>query len=364
MIRSLLVAFLVWLVPFVGLAQDHPQDKPPDAPLSVETVGLEPTVATTGDVITATFRVRFRNLIEDGREVMVLEDRMDPEKLAVAPFEGVGLDVRKRQVDDEHIWDFVYRFRLVNPEKGIQLLGRITFYWLVRDIGQNIEEAQVFQSETEPLQLRYVSTITEEPVLNIRDTIELGNFAGRAALFRTVAWVVAPLPLVLWAAGLVLALRRRPLAADTLARRPSEETDEAHTGLTAPPTPWQARRDLRRQLSALGDLSAGSDELFDVERRLVISLREYLKVEEPRLNPGDTAKEIKRYVDTTLGAGRREDILRALARRLVGYQNDLERGAASIGDPATEAREVESLLHGLRLRARAGNRLRKVVGRG
>jgi hypothetical protein len=362
--RAGAIALAVWLVSAVVLAQGHPAEEGlGDAPLSVETVGAEPTVVKTGDVFTATFRVRFKDLVDRGKEIVVLEDRMDPEKLSVAPFEAVGLEVRKRQVDDESMWDFVYRFRIVNPNRGIQVLGRVTFYWLLRDLGQKIEEAQVFQAETEPLQIRYVSTLTEEAVLDIRDAIELGSFGRRATLFRTVAWAVAPLPVVWWAVGFVLAARRRTQA---VAPGPKTEDDLPEAAVPAPPSVVRARRNLRRHLRTLSDSSAAENdrELEELERRLVVSLREYLMVEVPSLNPGDTAREIKRHFDTRLDGGRRAEALKALAERLVAYQDDLERGTrTSLTDPAAEAREIGSLLQHLRPHVRAVDRLRRMLGR-
>ena len=46
------------------------------APVNVETLEIEPTVAKTGDLITQTYRVRFPDLIHEGREVIILEDRV------------------------------------------------------------------------------------------------------------------------------------------------------------------------------------------------------------------------------------------------------------------------------------------------
>ena len=51
------------------------------APVSVETLEIEPTVVKTGDLIIQTYRVRFPDLINEGREVIILEDRMAPENL-------------------------------------------------------------------------------------------------------------------------------------------------------------------------------------------------------------------------------------------------------------------------------------------
>jgi hypothetical protein len=362
---AFLTAVLVLVCAGAASAQDHPREEPPDLPLTVETVGLEPTVAKTGDSITATFRVRFRDLVDEGKEIIVLEDRMAPDKLSVAPFEGTGLKVAKRQAGDQHIWDFVYTFRIVNPNKGIHVLGRVTFYWLIRDVGQNVEEARVLQSETDPLQLRYVTTLTEDATLNIRDSIELGNFASRARVLRAVAWTVAPLPLVLWAATFAMALRRRkPQGA---AMRPRAEEDEhLEVAIEAPPTLGRARRTLLGELNTLGEAAPSEDarELLGLERRLVIALRDYLRAEVPGLHSGDTAREIKQFIDAgPMGEAHRE-ILGALAGRLVAYQRDLERGTPSaLGDPAAEAREVEALLRSFGPRARALARVRKAIGR-
>ena len=66
--------------------------------LTVETVGIEPTVAMTGDILIATYRVRFQDLIAQGKEIVVVEDRMTPDKLPLVPFEALGLDVDKQQI--------------------------------------------------------------------------------------------------------------------------------------------------------------------------------------------------------------------------------------------------------------------------
>ena len=96
--RVAIVTFLVALVlARSGAAQ---------APVGVETLELEPTVVKTGDVITQIYRLRFPDLVSEGREIIILEDRMVPENLPVHPFEAVSLNVEQRQIEDEHIWDF------------------------------------------------------------------------------------------------------------------------------------------------------------------------------------------------------------------------------------------------------------------
>ena len=87
-------------------------------PLSIETIGIEPTVAMTGDILTATYRVRFQDLIAQGKEIVVIEDRMAPDKLPLAPFEAVGLEVEKHQIGPEHVWEFRYRAADCGAEEG------------------------------------------------------------------------------------------------------------------------------------------------------------------------------------------------------------------------------------------------------
>ena len=65
------------------------------SPVQVETLEIEPTVVKTGDVITQVYRVRFPDLIAQGREIIILEDRMVPENLPIHPFEAVSLEIRQ-----------------------------------------------------------------------------------------------------------------------------------------------------------------------------------------------------------------------------------------------------------------------------
>lgn len=333
-----------------GSTQDLPHASLGEVPVTVETLDLAPTVVTTGDVVTQTYRVRFPDLIANGKEIIILEDRMVPESLPVHPFEGLSLDIQKSRVGDEHIWNFVYGFRLITPEKAVYVLPSFSFYYLVRDLGEEIEDAEVQQIEGGQGLVRYVATITDLPVLDIRDTVELGEFSGRVTLFRTIVLTVAPLPLVIWL-FLLVRLARRPKMVSLEAVKTAEELERLDAQIQAPPSIWAARRNLRRYLKALGLIIPTHDNgtaLRDLERTLVISTREYLQAELPNLNPGDTAKEIMLHIEG-LHDGVRKDGLVALASRLVVYQSGLEKGAeASIEDPAEEVRKFDEALMLLR----------------
>ena len=201
----------MFVVLFGGQSRVFGQEPVPAAgasPIQVETLELEPTVVKTGDVITQTYRLRFPDLISEGREILVLEDRMVPENLPVHPFEAVTLDVYKSQVEDEHIWDFEYGLRLIAPEKAVYVVPSFSFYYLMRDLGEDIEDAEIQQVDGGQGLVRYVSTMTDVPILDIRDSIELGEYSARATFLNTLAWTVAPLPLLIWVVFLVRLVRK------------------------------------------------------------------------------------------------------------------------------------------------------------
>ena len=319
------------------------------SPVQVETLEIEPTVVKTGDLIRQAYRVRFPDLIGEGREIIILEDRMVPENLPVHPFEGVSLEIRKRQVDDEHVWDFEYEFRLIAPEKAVYQLPGFSFYFLVRDLGQDIEDAEVQQVDGGGGLVRYVTTMADLPVLDIRDTIELGSFQGRVAFFRTFAWGVAPLPLLVWVVLLIRHVRRpKLLSEDTL--READELKLIEAQIPIPPSIWRARHNLVQQLSALDAFlpSSNGAALHDVHRGLVIATREYLQAELPELYSGDTARDIRAHIEQ-LRDGTRKEALLTLASRLVAYQQGLEQGSpVPIDDPPGEARRLIASLAQLR----------------
>ncbi len=317
-------------------------------PIAIETLEVDPTVVKTGDLITQTYRVRFPDLIDEGRELLILEDRMAPENLPVHPFEAVSLEVEKRQVEDEHIWDFAYGLRLIAPEKAVYVIPSFGFYYLIRDLGEDIEDAEIQQVDGGQRIVRYVTTMNDLPILDIRDTIELGEFSGRAAAFRTMAWTLAPLPLAIWLFLLFREARRKETVPTEVARE-LEEIERLESLVPAPPSIWEARRTLRKQIQALQEApTSDNGSLQALTCDLVIATREYLRAELPDLQSGDTARDIQRYVEG-LKDGGRKDALAVLSTRLVFYQTGLERGDGSpIADPMEEAETIDTSLTELR----------------
>ena len=117
--RAAIGAAILLLVARSGVGQEPP-------PLTVETLKPVPTVVKSGEPFLQVYRVRFPDLIGEGRELIVLEDRMAPGNVTVNPFEAISVDVAKRRVGDEHIWDFAYTLRLVNPTKGTYLVPSLS----------------------------------------------------------------------------------------------------------------------------------------------------------------------------------------------------------------------------------------------
>ena len=355
---------LLLLAPATATAQPPDPGDAAIGPVRVETLELEPTVVKTGDLILQRYRVRFPDLIDEGQEIIILEDRMAPETLPVHPFEGVSLSIDKSRVDDEHIWVFTYGFRLVDPNKMTYVLPNFSFYYLVRDLGEDIEDAEVQQVDGGQGLVRYVTTMTDEPVLAIRDTIELGSFAGRSTFFRTLAWTVAPLPMVVWMV-MLLRLARTPTPVSLEKAEEAEELALIEAQIPIPLSIWEARRNVRRQLKTLADMppSANGQTLAEVQRGLVLSFRDYLQAQLPDLYTGDTARDIHRHVEG-LADGPRRDALHTLTSRMVAYQRGLEYGEpAPIESPGDEARSLEKALSRLRPHVQVLNRMKTLVGR-
>jgi hypothetical protein len=361
---SVIALSVLFLVSAAARAQPPAVEEAPTGPVRVETLELEPTVVKTGDLITQRYRLRFPDLVAGGQEIIILEDRVAPEALPVHPFEGVSLSVEKDLVDGEYIWDFVYGFRLVDPNKMTYLLPNFSFYYLVRDLGEEIEDAEVQQVDGGQGLVRYVTSITDEPLLDIRDTIELGAFAGRATFFQTLGWAVAPLPLLLWFV-MLLRFARKPKAVSLEKQQEADELARLEAQVPVQPSIWEARRAINRELKTLQDLPSGADpeQLAGYERGMVLALRDYFLADIPELVPGDTSLEMQRHISGLKDSHRRE-VLGVLAERLVAYQRGLETdGAAPIDSPPLEADVLAGALAKLRPHVRLLNNIKSLVGR-
>ena len=357
--RAAIGAAILLLLARIGVGQEPP-------PLTVETLKPVPTVVKSGEPFLQVYRVRFPDLIGEGRELIVLEDRMAPENVTVNPFEAISVDVVKRRVGDEHIWDFAYTLRLLSPTKGTHLVPSISFFWLLRDLGATIEESEVRLINTDEVYVSYVTTVTDDLVIDIRDAVELGSFTTRATVMKAIAWTVAPLPLVVWLVMLVRLMRRPKLAGPGLVKKEDdlEGLQPASVQLSA----GQARRQLRRHLKVLGAFNhqhaQDGQAWLAMERNLVIAFKDFLWAELPELNPGDTPRDIKGYIERRVEEGSRKDALMTLASRMVVYQSGLEKGIPSpVEDVGLEASLLDQSLTQLRRPLRMWTSFTAWIGR-
>ena len=208
-----------------------------------------------------------------------------------------------------------------------------------------------------------MTTLTDVPVIDVRDTIELGSFGTQSIAFRALAWGLAPLPFVIWLVFLVRHIRR-PREVNEDEQREADELEEIESRIPVPPSLWQARRILLGRVRAIDDLLPGetSSSLHDVQRDLVIAGREFLQAELPSLHSGDTPKEICRRIEA-LRDGGRKNALMTLAQRLVAYQTGLERGEpVPIEDPVDESNQLTMSISRLRPHNRLIMRVKDTLG--
>ena len=219
---------------------------------------------------------------------------------------------------------------------------------------------------TDEVFVSYVTTVTDDPVIDIRDAVELGSFTTRATVMKAIAWTVAPLPLVVWLFMLVRLMRRPRLAGPGLVKQ--EDDLEALQAASGQLSAGQARRQLRRHLKVLGAFNhqhaPDGQALLAMERNLVISFKDLLWAELPELNPGDTPKDMKGYIERRVEEGSRKDALMTLASRMVVYQSGLEKGIPSpVEDVDLEAKLLDQSLAQLRLPVRVWTSFTAWVGR-
>ena len=229
------------------------------------------------------------------------------------------------------------------------ILPNFSFYYLIRDLGEDIEDTEVQQVDGGQGLVRYVTTIHRRAGAAHPGHDRAGSFAGRATFFRTLVWTVAPLPLFIWLV-MLLRLSRKPKAISMEKVQEVEELARIEAQILVPPSIWEARRQLNRQLSAMQDLSPSADAvaLAGFERGMVLSLRDYVRAELPDVRSGDTALDMQRHVEG-LTDGPRKEALRTLTARMVAYQHGLERSEpAPIESPSSEAASLEEALRQLR----------------
>lgn len=327
---SLFVAFLMGISAKAGRV----------SPLVVETEKPSLTVVKSGEPFRQTYRVKFLDLKERGKEIIVLTDKMQPGNVVFSPFEALGLEVRKSAVGKENIWDFTYTLRIIGPEKKEYSIPQIKFYWVLKDIGAKLEEVKAQESETEEVKIKYVSAITREKNLGIRDKINLGNFKIRSYALKIGSALVSLL--FLWLSCRKIFRRDRSNKQSVSAEKKSQSRRQAYR---------MARRKIQ-ELELLLKKSGGAEAddkkaLMEYVRLLADIQKIVLFAELPDELRSYTAAEIRNYA-LTLPHNKFNGGLSALAEKYAAYEEILVSGNIQPVDLRSEIHNLEEVIKKLK----------------
>lgn len=326
--KAISLAIAILLIATPGYAQEV-------SSIVVETPKTaNPTTVITGQLLTQTFVVRFIDLTDEGEEIIVQEDGLNPGMLG--NFEVLRLDPVKLTPPPkqfrEHWWYLTYTLRIVNAKKGPYIIPPLTVPWVKKRVGQNISDPSLKVNtdfKTNEVHINYVTIIPEkETNLDVRDEMNFGSFSSKAVELRVYSWLLGTVPLLIFVTLLVRNRRsvRRTKESDS---QISPEAEDTSLSVLKVVSKKKALRNLRRRVppddfyKLIG--VATNEDLFRVEVRLSEPLNDFLRAE-LSLNVGATPLEMAAHVEQKLKDGRRKKLLLRLTETAVLYYQDVERG--------------------------------------
>ncbi len=231
------------------------------SPIIVYTGKPTPSVVKTGEVFRVNYRVEFLNT------VLIYEEQMKPDSLALDKVEAVGLQVNKTSLQDDklgskNVWDFVYTFRIIDPEKGEKKIPPFNFLWHEKRAGMTDEQAREKESPkefpTEEVIVTYVSSIVTPPPLDIRDEINFEPFGFSGQKLRQFGYSTLGLSVVV-TFMIVVSFLRSPKSKSI--RKLKQEIVLAEGGVFTDPIDWsltpeQARKNFLEQLYRCRDVNS------------------------------------------------------------------------------------------------------------
>jgi hypothetical protein len=332
-------------------------------PITVDTFPPVPSVVRTGDTFTVLYRVRYLDLTQWNEELIFFDNEIILENMQglARPFEVV--DIKRRELiyqDGEYRQDFVFTFSIIDREKGVKELPELQFRWAIKKPGQAEEDLQPSVAESVRVLINYLPTVPPDSHLDIRDGLKLGNASSMAWFYKLVVPVASFSFLGLWAFMFVRYIRTpRQLEAISFEINDSEINDLTqylvpHSFMTVK----QAKRSLIKSLKhSRNILSCSSAKWVDrqllltAERNVCLSTLNLLRAVFPKLNFGDTPREIEAFVKREVKDSSSKRIYLKLATNLVYYKDDLERGNPDFlkkNEPLAHFTSVLKLVRGLR----------------
>ncbi|MDP3792962.1 MAG: hypothetical protein Q8Q89_04540 [bacterium] len=346
------VAVLLIGTPFVVRAQEV-------SPLIVETLrkSTAPTTVRTGELFLQVYKISYIYSERWGKEVLILEDEMKPKTYPtpLGDFEVISwfLDkpiVTKGEETDEYTRHLYVTLRIINPKKGAYLIPKFEVLWALK-VGEKIETQEPF--ETEEIDINYVTTVTKDPYLDIRDSTDFGDYSGQANRFWYISRVGAPSVALISMVLLISSLKsakRRKIKQST--EKLVDENQQEYIVELAPLSFDEAYRNFFREAAKLEALENGnvgltvmdSIDLISIQKRLAPVLRDVLRTSLGGVNPGDTGLDIGLYIEKNVKSGAYKDGVLYLQQKLADYEKNIQLGVLAY---SRDFREELSAIRGV-----------------
>ncbi len=360
---KLLVCVFVLLVATPARTQEF-------SPIVIETGKPVPSTVKSGEPFKITYRAKFFDT------VLIYEEQMRPDSLALDKIEVTGLEIAKERVSNDtlgfvNVWEFTYTFRIIQPKKDTYEIPSFNFIWAEKRAGVTKEETQEKEKPkempTEKVGVNYVSSIVKPPPLDIRDTINFVSPIANGAVWRRWAYGVAGVA-SLWVMIIVFRFARysKTSQSQETGQEVDAETAEDEVVVSMEPvlSPKQARK---RFLKNLGKVRA--DNRLDLTKSLRFFVRPLLLAElRGTIRASMSANEI--YIKLSgLDAkhknqvGWKYAIMLELARRLKGYQEDIDSGRCSV-NLVKEIVCLREAVSGLKFHKRVLSFVKRLTGTG
>ena len=357
-------------------------------PFLVETLkSTSPTTIITGEPFKQTYRVRYLNLEESGKEVIFWGEEAEPKSLPVAPFEVLKLEkkpdpkkpkpIYRYKTDGEryvveYVWDLEYTLRIINPKKGPYKIPSFNFYWSLKEGGIDIQQVKKNPFPTEEVYINYITTITQDPYLDIRDNIDFGTYSRRATVLWYISRVLTP---IVFLAPFIWFIFSAKIKVGKAVVSPSRSDEQDYIAKTDNISFGKAYRDFFFDIERLASnfdasISTRNDPsiLLVQEKKIATLIRDVLRAKLEKVNPGDTPADIKAYIEGNIKDGIYKSSLMALAERLVDYDRDVQSGGQGViaSNGSSLFSDLEILKRSVRLLTKRGivrHHIKKYIGR-
>lgn len=360
---KLLVCALVLLISTPALSQEF-------SPIVIKTGKPTPSVIRSGEPFKVTYRAEFFDT------VIIYEEQMQPDSLALDKVEVIGLNVVKERISNDslgfvNVWDFTYTFRVIQPQKGVYKIPSFNFIWVDKKAGVTIEEAKIKEKPremaTDEVGVSYVTSIVKPPPLDIRDEIIFVSPVASGTALRRWAYGVIGFSSFVFVVILFRFVRySKALQNQEVNRESDTETIEDVTGNTELIlSPKQARRKFLKELKKLQ--SEAQYPTLDLEKKIRLSVRLLLLAElRGTIRASMSANEIYAKLSSFDAKQKKQmrpryDYVINLAQKLKGYQEEIDSGIY-FPNLRVEIDELEADVSGLKFHKRALFFVKRLMG--